>query len=52
MTVQGPPWPLEKDEIDLFKTHGLSERSHELHTESSQISNVRFRIHYVRETKF
>ncbi|MCF6245227.1 MAG: class I SAM-dependent methyltransferase [Sulfurovum sp.] len=42
----GPPWPLTKEEVDLFKNHGLRELSHELHTEDSKISNTRFRVLY------
>lgn len=42
----GPPWPLEKEEIDLFKNEGLQEISHEIHTEKSPISNKRFRVLY------
>jgi len=43
---KGPPWPLEKDEVDLFKNEGLTELSHEVHTEESKISNTRFRVLY------
>lgn len=45
----GPPWPLEAHEVDLFKTHGLTELSHKLHTEASKISDTRFNILYVKE---
>ena len=45
---KGPPWPLTKDEVDLFKTHGLTELTHELHTEDSKISNTRFRVLYTK----
>ena len=45
---KGPPWPLTQEEVDLFKTHGLTELSHELHTEESKVSNTRFRILYSR----
>ena len=44
--VDGPPWPLSKEEVDLFKVHGLKELSFELHTEASKISNTRFRVLY------
>ena len=43
---EGPPWPLTKEEVELFKTCGLTELSHELHTEDSKISNTRFRVLY------
>ncbi len=42
----GPPWPLTREEVDLFKSYGLRELSFELHTEDSKISNTRFRVHY------
>jgi len=43
---EGPPWPLEKNEVDLFKEEGLKEISFELHQEASKISNIRFRVLY------
>lgn len=43
---QGPPWPLTQEEVDLFKSHGLTELSFELHTEESQVSQTRFRVLY------
>ena len=42
----GPPWPLTQDEIDLFKSHGLTELSLEIDIEPSKISNSRFRVLY------
>jgi len=45
----GPPWPLELNEVNLFKWEGLTELSHELHTEESKISNTRFRILYQKQ---
>lgn len=42
----GPPWPLTQAEVDMFKAEGLSELTHELHTEESKISNTRFRVLY------
>lgn len=45
-SLEGPPWPLTREEVDLFKKHGLTELAHELHTEGSNISNTRFRVHY------
>lgn len=50
-TFDGPPWPLELHEVDLFKGEGLTELSHELHTEDSKISNTRFRVFYQKEGK-
>ena len=47
----GPPWPLKIEEVDLFKTHGLTEPTHEIHTEESKISNTRFRVLYTKEMK-
>jgi len=43
----GPPWPLEKNEIDLFKTHGLKELLFDIHEEESKISDRKFRVLYV-----
>ena len=42
----GPPWPLTKEEIDMFKNHDLKELSFETHTEESNVSNTRFRVLY------
>ncbi|MDQ7061761.1 MAG: class I SAM-dependent methyltransferase [Sulfurimonas sp.] len=42
----GPPWPLEKHEIDLFKTSGLEEISFEIHEEKAAISNKKFKALY------
>ncbi len=47
----GPPWPLTQGEVDIFKTCGLTELSHELHTEDSKISNTRFRVLYEKQGK-
>ena len=44
--LNGPPWPLSKVEVDLFKAYGLTELSHELHTEESKISNTKIRVLY------
>jgi SAM-dependent methyltransferase len=44
----GPPWPLVKDEVDLFKTHSLKELSHTIETEESKISNTFFRVFYTK----
>jgi len=41
----GPPWPLEQEEVDLFKDD-LTEVLFEVHKEESSISNHRFRILY------
>ena len=44
----GPPWPLTHSEISLFKTHGMKELSFELINETSKISNVKFRVLYIK----
>jgi 2-polyprenyl-3-methyl-5-hydroxy-6-metoxy-1,4-benzoquinol methylase len=44
----GPPWPLEEEEVALFKSHGLKELEFELHSEDSKISNQKFRVLYER----
>ena len=44
----GPPWPLEHHEVELFKEEGLTELSHDIHTEGSKVSNTRFRVLYQR----
>ena len=46
---EGPPWPLTQEEVDLFKAEGLRELSHEIHSEASKISNMRFRVVYGRD---
>ena len=46
---KGPPWPLEATEVDRFKCEGLTELSHEIHTEESKISNSRFRVLYAKK---
>ncbi len=40
----GPPWPLTQEEVNLFKAEGLTELSHEIHTEESKISDTRFKV--------
>jgi len=45
-SIDGPPWPLTREEIDQFKDNSLTELSFELITEESNISNTRFRILY------
>ena len=45
---EGPPWPLTTEEVALFKATGLTELSHDLHTEESKISNTRFRVLYIK----
>jgi len=47
----GPPWPLDANEVNLFKCEGLTELSHEIHTEKSKISNTRFRVLYQNKEK-
>lgn len=42
----GPPWPLTKEEVNLFKIFGLKELAFDIHREESKISNNRFRVLY------
>jgi len=44
----GPPWPLTKEEVDMFKKAGLDELLFEIHTEESKISHSKFRVLYER----
>lgn len=44
----GPPWPLTREEIDMFKGEGLKELSFNLHKEVSRISTHCFRVLYQR----
>lgn len=44
----GPPWPLTNDEISLFKTHNLEELNFELINEPSPISNIKFKVLYLK----
>jgi len=46
--TKGPPWPLTKEEIDLFLSQGLKEISFELIDETSKISNQKFRVLYTK----
>ena len=45
----GPPWPLTHEEMSIFETHGMKEISFELINETSNISDVKFRILYTKE---
>jgi len=44
----GPPWPLTDEEISLFKIYNMKELSFELINETSKISNVKFRVLYIK----
>lgn len=44
----GPPWPLKHEDISLFKTYDMKELSFELIRETSKISDVKFRVLYVK----
>lgn len=44
----GPPWPLEVKEVNLFKLYELRELSYEVHTEESKISNRKIRVLYIK----
>lgn len=46
---EGPPWPLTTEEVAFFNRTGLTEVSHEIHTEESKISNTHFRVLYKNE---
>ena len=46
--TDGPPWPLTKDEVDMFKSYGLKELAFEMHSEKSKISSSKFRVLYAR----
>lgn len=46
--MNGPPWPLTQEEIDLFKEEGLKELSFEINKEETKVSNSRFRALYQR----
>ncbi len=45
----GPPWPLELDEVNLFKKYNLKELSHQVHAQESRISNTKFEVLYVKQ---
>jgi len=45
LTVSGPPWPLKRDEVDLFKEH-LTELSFELHPTTKLFALEQFRVLY------
>ena len=42
----GPPWSLTKEEIDMFQVGGMKEICHETISETSQISDIKFRVLY------
>ena len=44
--TKGPPWPLKKEEIDLFVRHNLKEISFEIIDETSKISDRKFKVLY------
>ncbi len=44
--IQGPPWPLTRDVVDLFQTHGLVELSFEAFNTDQHTPVRRWRIHY------
>jgi len=44
----GPPWPLTHDDISLFTTYGLKELRFELIDEESKISNIKFKVLYIK----
>ena len=42
----GPPWPLTREEIDIFKTTALEEHTFDIVLEESQISQSKFKVLY------
>jgi SAM-dependent methyltransferase len=48
LTLSGPPWPLKKDEVDLFKNH-LTEVIFELHPSKTLFALEQFRVLYQKE---
>jgi len=46
--TSGPPWPLTKEEIDLFVTEGLKELHFEVIAERSKISDNKFKVLYTK----
>ena len=46
----GPPWPLERDEIRLFENYDLTELEFSVFTAKEQLSSLRFRALYQKET--
>jgi len=47
LTLAGPPWPLKREEIDLFKEH-LSEVEFEIHPSKTFFALEQFRVLYER----
>lgn len=43
---QGPPWPLERNELRLFENYGLNELEFSIFAEDSEISTLKFRALY------
>lgn len=42
----GPPWPLTKEEMSIFKSVGLKELSFESHLKESTVASSQFRVLY------
>lgn len=42
----GPPWPLEQNELKLFQNHGLNELEFSIFAEESPLSSLKFRALY------
>lgn len=47
LMVPGPPWPLNRDEVDLFKGH-LTEIDFDVHASTSMFALEQFRVVYRR----
>ena len=50
LTLSGPPWPLQKDEVDLFKEY-LTELEFEVHPSKAFFALEQFRGLYLKEKK-
>lgn len=49
IAIQGPPWPLIRETVDLFQQHNLTELSFETFNTDQHTPVQRWRIHYQRE---
>jgi len=48
-TFAGPPWPLLRNELGLFKIHGLTELEFNINEETSLLSSLKFRALYQQQ---
>ena len=49
LTLSGPPWPLHKEEVDVFKNH-LTEMVFEIHPSKTLFALEQFRVLYKKES--